>query len=89
MTLRFIGEGRVGQGNVIARIPLHRAAVDVLSLGVIFFYMLSGYHPFSDALSTSENAIVRGLLLVQFVFFSYSQYSLLAFFPGHFRLEKN
>jgi hypothetical protein len=29
------------------------------------------------------------LLLVQFVFLSYSQYSLLAFFPGHFRLEKN
>jgi hypothetical protein len=29
MTLRFIGEGREGQRNVIARIPLHLAAVDV------------------------------------------------------------
>ncbi|EFX78472.1 hypothetical protein DAPPUDRAFT_320480 [Daphnia pulex] len=58
MTLRFIGEGRVGQRNVIARIPLHLVnAVDVWSPGVIFFYMLSGYHPFSDALSTSENSI--------------------------------
>jgi serine/threonine protein kinase len=56
MTLGFIGEGHVGQRNVIARIPLHLAAVNVWSLGVIFFYMLSGYHPFSDALSTSENA---------------------------------
>jgi hypothetical protein len=45
MTLRFIGEGHVGQRNVIARIPLHLAAVNVWSLGVIFFLYVVGLSP--------------------------------------------
>ncbi len=73
---------------MIARIPLHLAAADTWGLGGIFFYMLSGYHPFSDALSTSENAIVRGFLLVQFVFLKLFSILIIGLFPRSFSIGK-